>query len=316
MEVKGTVTEHKKRIERMMIQQGGPPPIVGKTGPTAREVMLVIQSLHAMLSRLMTKKTTPAIIEDADRHVKIFLTYYSRMDAKLPLPNGVPAYISRYNFISLLRLPNIMKMYGPLRNFWEGSVEGEAMHQAVKREMNGGIRPFWQISLLTKLTRLKAFETVDANPEYTSAEKANCQVLRGYHRYGSLADVQFSYSMNRPMSGVLFENGDFGLCMKGAMKSGDWIFPVRRGECVETVNSLPYHKWKLSYRGDGGEYALLNVENIKENVLFLPRLSSSGYSTTDATLGRYAVITDEWHQLSSNGNFELSTVEAWDNDEQ
>ncbi len=51
---------------------------------------------------------------------------------------------------------------------------------------------------------------------------------------------------------------------------------------------------KLSYRGDGGEFALLDVKNIKENVLFLPRLSSNGYSTTVATLGRYAVITDEW----------------------
>ena len=34
-------------------------------------------------------------------------------------------WLSHYNFMSLLNLPEAMKMYGPLTNLWEGANQGE-----------------------------------------------------------------------------------------------------------------------------------------------------------------------------------------------
>ena len=67
-----------------------------------------------------------------ERHIKIFLSVIHRIDESIKKDNsgGIEAsnttkhvyyWLLKYNFLSLLNLPDTMREYGPLINLWEGS---------------------------------------------------------------------------------------------------------------------------------------------------------------------------------------------------
>ena len=72
------------------------------------------------------------------------------MDSKLRAEESVPMWITSYNFISLMNLPEAMTHFGPLKNLWEGGGQGEKMIQQVKPIMRG-LRKSWQRQVMTKL---------------------------------------------------------------------------------------------------------------------------------------------------------------------
>jgi hypothetical protein len=82
--------------------------------------MNVIGSLFAMISCLMGKTATCAIILEMECHIKIFLTSYEEFDKANRKSGEVPGWITSYNFCSLLNLPNIIREIGPLCNFTAG----------------------------------------------------------------------------------------------------------------------------------------------------------------------------------------------------
>ena len=43
-----------------------------------------------------------------------------------------PIWLSSYNLLNLLNLPRMMKLYGHIRNLWEGGVLGEEILKHVK----------------------------------------------------------------------------------------------------------------------------------------------------------------------------------------
>ncbi len=127
----------KSRIIYYIKQHNGIPPIPQPQGGLAITIMYVIESLLAMISRLMCKTASHALISDTERHIKIILTYYEEFDKANRTSSEVPGWIASYNFCSLLNLPSIIREFGPLCNLWEGGGMGEKILRYVKKDWNG-----------------------------------------------------------------------------------------------------------------------------------------------------------------------------------
>lgn len=67
-----------------------------------------------------------------------------------------PEWVTKYNYLSLLNLIETMEKLGPLPSFWEGKIQGEGIVPFIKSEMALGMRPGWQLRLLTKLMKRRA----------------------------------------------------------------------------------------------------------------------------------------------------------------
>ena len=97
------------------------PPLfpIREIGGDADTVYAVIIAWTAMLSRLMSRKVNEDVIQDYERHIKIFLINFSRFDTALRGENHCTC-IKCYNFMSLLNLPEVLSHFGSLLNLWKG----------------------------------------------------------------------------------------------------------------------------------------------------------------------------------------------------
>jgi hypothetical protein len=73
----------KGMVRQMMLQPGGPPePVPDKCGPVS-DVIEVITSMCAMISRLMTKEVDDEHIAETECRIKVFLNAVAKMDSPL-----------------------------------------------------------------------------------------------------------------------------------------------------------------------------------------------------------------------------------------
>ncbi|KAL7564653.1 hypothetical protein ACA910_009340 [Epithemia clementina (nom. ined.)] len=97
--------------------------------------------------------------EEIDYRVKRFLSCYAKVDQGLQSSEDShekPSWVTLYNFMSLLNLPDAVRQFGPLCNIWEGGTQGEGFLWYVKREMSMGLRNNWQKRLLTRIYKRKS----------------------------------------------------------------------------------------------------------------------------------------------------------------
>jgi hypothetical protein len=135
----------KTMVRQMMTRPEGPPePLQKKWGPVP-DVIDVITSMTAMISRLMATEIDEEHIVQTECRIKVFLNSVAKMDAPLEKKKGneEPKWLSSYNFVCLLNLPDQMRRYGPLRNLWEGGWNGEGMIGIMKPEMKNGMQRNW-----------------------------------------------------------------------------------------------------------------------------------------------------------------------------
>jgi hypothetical protein len=135
LDTKGNAAELKKCVREFMDQQGGPPAPLPPQGGAASNVYGVVTTLKAMVARLMNRSLTANDIDDADRHIKLFLTAFEKFDSAMRTPEDKPTWVTSYNFICLTNLPKMLQDFGPICNLWEGGGQGE--------KIIGLIKPLW-----------------------------------------------------------------------------------------------------------------------------------------------------------------------------
>ena len=96
-----------------------------------------------MLSYIMVDYTTKEHIESCERIIQSYLSDLNKIDIWMNTKNGgmkddnrKPIWFKKYNFQSLINVPATMKKFGPLRNYWEGSMQGEGYLKVVKPKIN------------------------------------------------------------------------------------------------------------------------------------------------------------------------------------
>ena len=61
-------------------------------------------------------------------HIKIFLTYFAKMDECMQVKNKA-TWICSYNFVCLLNIPQKVLQFGSVHQYWEGGGMGEKFIQ-------------------------------------------------------------------------------------------------------------------------------------------------------------------------------------------
>jgi hypothetical protein len=138
------------------------PPATAKSGTPVQQVMTTLISLQDMIQLLMIREiTNEGYYAEASRRIRIFMTNFDAMDKPLRMKdNKKPKWISSYNFLTLLSIPDQVRQFGPLRLLWEGSVVGEGYLGYVKNEIKLGLRTGWQQNIMKKILRKKALTTI------------------------------------------------------------------------------------------------------------------------------------------------------------
>jgi hypothetical protein len=98
------------------------PVVVQQLGGPVEKVQEVVVSLDRMMSWLMVEEIdSEGYYTELERNIRVFLTTFADMEECLTSKNELPTWLSAFNFLSLLNLPDIVRAYGPVCNIWEGN---------------------------------------------------------------------------------------------------------------------------------------------------------------------------------------------------
>jgi len=168
-----------------------------------------------MLSRVMDISMNDSKIREVDRHIKIFLNCYAELDRNLPLLK--PRWIQKSNFLSLLNIPEILSVYGPIRNYWEGSCLGEKILQLPKGIWHG-FTLNWSLNMLTNITQTGALERIrhrldslDHNVNEGAIENNKEGLFR---RYQNLEQVKHAFLERSSLSCIILNDSSHVIVLK------------------------------------------------------------------------------------------------------
>ena len=81
-------------------------------------------------------------------------------NAMSQMGRSIPLWVEKYNFQSLLNVPENVKLLGPVRNRWEGGISGEGYLRFVKPYVAKG-RKNWKRNLMQNLLQKKAMDNIN-----------------------------------------------------------------------------------------------------------------------------------------------------------
>ncbi|KAL7573396.1 hypothetical protein ACA910_006503 [Epithemia clementina (nom. ined.)] len=119
LDKKGSAQELKERVQMYLQQTNIPLP--GQSSRSVKGVVNVWKSLHSLLQVVMRTGEDAINTEKIDFRVKRFLSCYAKIDHGLQSSEDShekPSWVTSYNFMSLLNLPDVVRRFGPLRNIW------------------------------------------------------------------------------------------------------------------------------------------------------------------------------------------------------
>jgi hypothetical protein len=303
LDTKGKALEVRTRVNAYMEQPGGAPPVLSPQGGPVANVHAVISALNAMVSRLMSPTVTPEHIVDVERHIKIFLSSFETFDEGMRTEKDKPRWISSYNFVCLLNLPDVIREFGPLRNLWEGGGQGEKFLRLVKPKWHG-YRKNWQVNMMDGLLQQIAMRRVEDKENESSSpwlaqddeddDDGTDEELcadRQFVLYSNADYIRRIHRLRHPLSVVTFKNNDKFLCM------------MRDKTCVEinccawseTTGGAVYHHWEV------GETSTLSNDEMQSHLcrscLLLPRLRQKGMpGEEDEPI--YTLVESQWGVIS------------------
>ena len=205
-----------------------------------------------------------------------------------------PFWLSHFNFMSLLNLPDVLREFGSLRNYFEGKYLGERFVQEVKNARRQcGARNVPEC-VLRKLHEGKALETVVANQStslksYQMAETGDPkkkQLTGNVRIYRTVNEAMLSFYSKKPISVLQTTSGDFGLLYytNGSNRGKIDFLRIRRcEEGISVHNGMRYWKWELTKEVLGFE-----EWEVRDFAVLLPK---AGKLTGE---DGYTMVSKEW----------------------
>ena len=156
LSLKGKAKELKECVNKYM-NSDSPPEIIQNDKITVDDITNLVQSLHRMISLLLSIKTNYCDIDYIGIVIRKYLNDYSKVDVGMGKKDKQPTWLTQYNFLCLLNIPSVIKQYGYVRNIWEGSLEGEGFLSKYKNELKNGLKPTWQLWTIKNLLQQSVF---------------------------------------------------------------------------------------------------------------------------------------------------------------
>ena len=213
LSTEGNAQVLRDRVASLLNSPGGPPPIPPPTGGGIVRVNAVVIRLHHMVSFFMGVDGTNNPRDEATISsllIRMYLNAIHDLDIGMRderETNRKPIWLTSYNFLSLLNLPNQISNLGPLRNRWEGGVSGEGFLRKVKPTLGSSNRINWTKNLLTTLVRQRSILALRQNIGRPEPDMEEHWMHRDskFRTYGSLTEVEDAFEGNEPISVVVVE---------------------------------------------------------------------------------------------------------------
>ncbi len=291
-----------ERVNYYMTQVDPVPPVIEMLAGPVDIVLSTISSMDELISLVMIEAIpNEEYYSSLERKIRIFLTHFADMEDKLPSKKKLPQWLSAYNFMSLLNLPDVIRQYGPVRNIWEGGAKGEGVLRFVKPNMLNGMRRSWEMSSMKTLMRKKAMEYVVDQKVGTASSRVDAQTYtKSYHAYSTTiyAVDELLRNNKKFISCINLEDGRWGVVWKS--NSVQYFLPLTRSAVVHTL--FAGHRYFVWERDLAGELELLDPLPINVAGILLPllqynlNLGDVGFSTNC-----YALVSEDHRVLGDDG---------------
>lgn len=187
-------------------------------------VVQVTSAFNAMLARIMQPNCSSALIEDTERHIKLFLSIFTTWDdlvAAMGEKKRKRKINSTSNLTSLLNIPAFMREYGPPRLYWEGGYKGEGILRTVKPVVTQGTHMSWfATAALQRYYKEKSMELLLlAQNDESAVEETKIQQIYSYsdrkvyaYRQG-VNQLQVEINSGNPISAAYCKTTDTTYCI-------------------------------------------------------------------------------------------------------
>lgn len=215
--------ELRRRIVILKNRKEGPPKVQPAKGGDIGEVLQMIQALHAMIALLMSRppnKLQPDnVADEASRRIKIFLTLFARCDRRFHTgaDKDLFTWVSCPNFTTLLNVPRMIKLYGSLRDLWEGDFKGEGSIREIKPVVaKVGNKANWAVSALTKIHQNRGMTDIMNQLERTTSGVTSHSAgfqhrflsTKLFHIYSHMVEAQCAFANREPLSVIIVQRPD------------------------------------------------------------------------------------------------------------
>ena len=192
LKTSGNAPELSLRVAKKM-KEDPLPEILPPPEIVLKDVEDVVTTLLCVMECIMATEVTEDTIAQTEYAIRLFLSAFENLDAKLRKPKDKPTVVKSYNFACLLNLPNAMRLLGPLWFMYKGKYQGEAFLTFAKSWHTQGIRTNWEVNLMKNILRERAFSNVlppEASDERLVKRNLLWHQRSNFYKYGSSLEVK------------------------------------------------------------------------------------------------------------------------------
>ena len=174
-------------------------------------------------------------------------------------------WISSYNFLCLLNIPQQVRLFGSVFHHWEGAGMGEQFVQVAKKHFRS-LRKNWHTNLITKIVKLHSMSILSGsaieNSEFLQENVSQCKYqnkMMSIHTYSSSLIPVKDLRMNKPIAFVQLEDHEFAISVSSQTHQKLTIESY-----VKEVCGMHYFIWKIDMNSIKGEL------HIRRSCILLP----------------------------------------------
>jgi hypothetical protein len=302
LDVSGNAEDLRARVCLYMSYGENTPKPLGPRGGSVSKPINVICAMRKLISHLMEKVSSEEKAKHIEYLIQVFLTCFEEFGMETRQEGSKPTWVTSYNFVCLLNLPQVIRQYGPIRNYWEGGGMGEKIIQLIKPNWRGH-RKNWQVNVLSKMltnmaiTRVAAMGSEQYIHDDCDSDDDNDDdqhmTIRDYRLYKNENAFKEDFIKMSPLSVVVLSDDSMG----SMLKTGELVH-ITRTEFHCNLLGMAYHHWTL------GDTTKLNNTKVKHSAMMLPLLQYKGANLNQMV---YTVTTSDWLDIQQDGTYKLPT---------
>jgi hypothetical protein len=262
-----------------------------------QSVVALLVCLSNMLESVMDDTILKVMnVRSVEVDVRLFLTAFDdfdRMFNKYPYghPKYVPGWVTKYNFLALLKLPEMIKEFGPVRGIWEGGAMGEGFLRYIKPEISSGLRFHWQQWILNNFLEKKAFDMISRDT--SKSEQSDYNDL--FKIYPSVAAAIRKFKSGTAVSLVAY-GCEIGIVCRS--ENQVFVLEVRCTGFVTCIMSLNYFRFELRIEERRvHKFLLSSLPTPLFGAILLPRVKLENFELKHAGHPESTLITSNWRSI-------------------
>jgi hypothetical protein len=283
----GTAADLRNRVAKLF-DANDIPTVIIKNECKKEHILDLVKHLSLMIHLIMSYNLQHNDVDILEAAIRLFLIKYDIVD------NGIteketPSWITQYNFLCLLNLPATIRLYGNVRNLWEGGSNGEGYLKRVKSELKPGLVNQWQKWSLSNLLQDKLYDQWMTD-KHATQDPTIVNLKNECRLYGKRCKALEALESGKPFSGIMLidqhDNVTYYVCYRAAGKIKKMRILISRNTTIH--NGILYHHIKNTK-----EYTDFGVVNHPIGAIFLPVLENKG-DEIDLDNRLYYIVRSDW----------------------